>query len=125
MLESSFTNTTSIFFCIAKTFILSTTISRMATMSPSHHMGLPTADCILEISSNWFTSVSSCWPCRSTMLSCCFTWGDSTFCMRFSEMPLMTVSGVRNSCVILVKKSLLVFSIFACSFCECFLCLRA
>ena len=125
MLASPFANTMSIFFFIASTFILSIAISRIVTMSPSCQTGLPTADCIFEMSSSWFTKASNCCPCRSTISNCCLSSGDSAFCLRCSDIPLIIVKGVRNSWVMFVKKSLLIFSMLAWSFCERLRCFRA
>ena len=72
-------------------------------MFPFFQSGLPTADFIFDMSNSWLMSVSSPFPCRSMVCALSLTSALPELCSsRLS--PRITVSGVRNSCVMLVKK---------------------
>lgn len=75
-------------------------------MLPCCQLGSPITDLTLLMSSSWVTSVSRRLPCRSMVDALSLTdCGTSVFSLILRLSPSITVRGVRNSWVMLVKKS--------------------
>ena len=75
-----------------------------AAMSPCLQSCLPTADFTFDMSSSWLMSVSRLFPCRSITTPMSRVLSGSCVSLAMSRLiPSITVSGVRSSCVMLVK----------------------
>ena len=92
-------------------------------MSPWLHLASPTAERTFDTSSSWLMSPRRELPCRTIIFAAERTCAMSSCSMSSSwcPSPRMTVSGVRNSCVMFVKNISRVF----CSCCAiCCFCSR-